>query len=254
MRRRTVIGLGAAAVGLGALAVGRNGIARWALTRDGSGDVQLTTAPGIDSPMCVLTPTQTEGPYFVKSPQRRDIREGRPGLPLDLRLRVVSASDCQPLTGAVVEVWHCDTSGAYSGHPAELARKPFDTLLYAGRGGGNVPPTNDETFLRGSQVTGQDGSVHFSTILPGWYEPRVPHIHVQVLVEGIGRLTTQLYFDDAFTAGVYGEHADYKPFGLSPYNRRNDLVLGRQSDGRGLMLVPTPRGDTIQASALLGLA
>jgi protocatechuate 3,4-dioxygenase beta subunit len=66
---------------------------------------------------CVLlTPEQTEGPYYVAGERvRRDIREGRPGTLLALRLKVVNASTCKPIKGAAVDVWHCDALGVYSG-------------------------------------------------------------------------------------------------------------------------------------------
>src|SRR5438105_7356302 len=65
---------------------------------------------------CVLTPEQTEGPYYIpKEKLRRNITEGRPGTPLTLRLAVVGASTCKPIKGAAVDIWHCDALGTYSG-------------------------------------------------------------------------------------------------------------------------------------------
>src|SRR5258708_5809896 len=65
---------------------------------------------------CVLTPEQTEGPYYIANERiRRDITEHRPGTPLTLRLRVVDASTCRAIKGALVEIWHCDARGLYSG-------------------------------------------------------------------------------------------------------------------------------------------
>jgi protocatechuate 3,4-dioxygenase beta subunit len=66
---------------------------------------------------------------------RSDITEGSEGLPLQLRLTVVNATTCKPIHGAVVDVWHADALGAYSG----------------------VAGASD-TFLRGVQSTGTDGS------------------------------------------------------------------------------------------------
>ena len=91
------------------------------------------------------------------------------------------AGECTPLADAVVDVWHCDASGVYSG---------FDE----GEG---------ERFLRGAQVTNEDGIVQFRTIYPGWYPGRTPHIHVKVHVDRQTALTTQLYFDEETSDRVY---------------------------------------------------
>lgn len=72
---------------------------------------------------CVVSPEQTEGPYFVDEKlNRSDIRTDpadksvRPGVPLHLTLNVfqVSNKNCKPLTDATVDIWHCDALGAYS--------------------------------------------------------------------------------------------------------------------------------------------
>jgi protocatechuate 3,4-dioxygenase beta subunit len=94
--------------------------------------------PGICT--CVVRPEQTEGPYYVDTGlERSDIREEREGVPLDLTFSVSrvdhgDASACGSLAGAVVDVWHCDAAGVYSG-VEDNAAGDFDT-----RG---------ETFLRG---------------------------------------------------------------------------------------------------------
>src|SRR5213082_2385065 len=65
---------------------------------------------------CVLTPEQTEGPYYIPGEKvRKNIVEGRPGTPLTLRLTVVDAATCRPIKGAAVDIWHCDAGGVYAG-------------------------------------------------------------------------------------------------------------------------------------------
>src|SRR5262245_35177367 len=65
---------------------------------------------------CVLTPELTEGPYYISGEAfRRDVTEGKPGAALLLRTTVVSASTCKPIKNAVVEIWHADATGVYSG-------------------------------------------------------------------------------------------------------------------------------------------
>jgi protocatechuate 3,4-dioxygenase beta subunit len=45
-------------------------------------------------------------------------------------------------------------------------------------------PTDKLTFLRGIQMTGEDGSVTFETIFPGFYEGRTNHVHYKVRLDG----------------------------------------------------------------------
>ena len=77
----------------------------------------LDKAPG-----CVTSPEETQGPYYFDVDSiRRDITEGRPGLPLELMIRVQKAEGCvigsseNPVENAAVEIWHCDAGGVYSG-------------------------------------------------------------------------------------------------------------------------------------------
>ena len=140
---------------------------------------------------CVLAPEQTEGPYFLDDQRvRRDITEGRPGVPLTLRLAVVDASTCRPLRGAAVDVWHCDAAGVYSGVQG-----------------------NAGSFLRGIQRTDAKGVALFRTIYPGWYPGRTVHVHVKVSLGGNVVHTGQLYFSDAVTDAVYRR---------KPYSRRQN--------------------------------
>jgi protocatechuate 3,4-dioxygenase beta subunit len=136
-----------------------------------------------DSVSCVLTPEQTEGPYYIaKEKLRRNITDGRPGTPLTLRLAVVDAKTCRPIKGATVDIWHCDASGIYSG-------------FGAGR--------SSRTFMRGIQRTNANGVATFKTVYPGWYQGRTVHIHVKVHVRGNVVHTGQLYFPDRVTDGAY---------------------------------------------------
>jgi Dioxygenase len=141
---------------------------------------------------CVLAPEQTEGPYYLDDARvRRNITEGKAGVPLALRLTVVDASSCKPIKGAAVDIWHCDAGGVYSGT--------------------SVQGTEDERFLRGIQRTDAKGAALFRTIYPGWYQGRTVHIHVMVHIGGNVVHTGQLYFSDAVTDAVYRR---------SPYNSR----------------------------------
>jgi protocatechuate 3,4-dioxygenase beta subunit len=149
-----------------------------------------------DAPACAVTVEETEGPYYFDADSiRSDIREDREGATLRLALRVRDAAACTPLGNAVVDIWHCDAAGLYSG---------FESASNGGgQPGSGSGPTDDETYLRGAQVTNADGIVEFVTIYPGWYRGRTVHIHAKVHLDNATVLTTQLFFDDEFTAAVY---------------------------------------------------
>lgn len=147
-------------------------------------------------PACVLAPRQSEGPYFLDTRlQRSDIRAGSgdgrvsAGVPLVLRLRVLDVDHgCAPLRGVAVEVWHCDARGVYSG-----VRDP-----HAGWVEGD--------FLRGYQLTDEQGRVRFQTIYPGWYPGRSVHVHIKVK-SPVREWTSQLYFDDRVTDRAHAHPA-----------------------------------------------
>lgn len=65
---------------------------------------------------CTLTPEETEGPYYFDvDAVRSDIREDRDGTDLLVAIRVQDADACTPIANAVVDIWHCDAAGIYSG-------------------------------------------------------------------------------------------------------------------------------------------
>jgi protocatechuate 3,4-dioxygenase beta subunit len=143
---------------------------------------------------------------------RSDIREGRPGaeLRLGVRVRDVSAG-CKPIRNAVVDVWHCDATGSYS-EPGE-------------------------TFLRGLQVTDNEGTVEFTTLYPGWYPGRTVHIHAKVHIDKRTVLTTQFYFADDFTDRVFSREPYASDTGRDAFNDSDplyehdlELTLSREGD------------------------
>lgn len=185
---------------------------------------------------CTLTVEQTEGPYFFDADRvRSDIREDREGARLRLALRVRDAATCKPIPDAVVDVWHADAGGDYSGFDGGAAG--------TGGGGGGGAPTATR-YLRGAQITDADGVVEFTTIYPGWYPGRTVHIHATVHLSNTAVLTTQLYFDDALSARVY-ERAAYG--GRGERDQRNDgdaifdasLIVTTKADGNGYLAVKT---------------
>ncbi len=135
------------------------------------------TTPTTGSGACSRVPEETAGPFpgdgsngpTVLSSTgvvRGDIRSSFAGLngtadgvPLTLELTIVSASTCAPLAGRAVYIWHCDRPGRYS-------------LYSAG--------VTNQNYLRGVQEADANGKVRFTTIYPGCYAGRWPHIHFEV--------------------------------------------------------------------------
>jgi protocatechuate 3,4-dioxygenase beta subunit len=166
---------------------------------------------------CVVRPEQTEGPYFVDELlNRSDIRSDpatgivKPGVPLELTFNVTRVADaaCVPLAGVVVDIWHCDHLGVYS----DVDDPGFNTV--------------GQRFLRGYQVTGDDGVVRFTTVFPGWYQGRTVHIHFKIRSEPSAdpgfEFTSQLYFDDDLTDQVHA---------MEPYSEKGQRTLRNAGDG-----------------------
>jgi protocatechuate 3,4-dioxygenase beta subunit len=170
------------------------------------------------------TPQQIEGPYFVDGmPNRSDIRSDtskglvQQGIPLRLVIHVYDADNgsCVPLRGAKVDIWHANSQGIYSG------------VKDMG--------TTEENFLRGYQVTDNNGTVHFTTIYPGWYEGRAIHIHDKVRTfngwEKTLEWTAQLYFNNSINEQVH-EQIPYNNHGPPQTTNEEDMIYsGASADG-----------------------
>lgn len=187
----------------------------------------LTPAAFAALSICTMAPAQSAGPFpSLEQFDRRDITEGYPGHPLRLGIRVVDGA-CQPIPGAQVEIWHTDATGDYSS--------------YEDRGSGK-DEGEGTTFLRGAQTADGDGILEFQTIYPGWYEGRAIHIHVIASVDGNEVLTTQLYFDEAYTETVMATGA-YAEFGPPDTGWADDGLIGDPAtDGTGITLTAAPTG------------
>jgi len=221
-RRRALALLGAGGIA---------GLAGARLLAPKSARAQGAAAPGV----CVARPALTEGPYFVdvkldRSDIRSDPADGtrRPGAPLRITLRVsrLAGGTCASLPGAVVDVWHCDAAGAYSG--------------VADRGGSTV----GHAFLRGFQTTDAGGLVAFTTIYPGAYPGRAVHVHFKVrAAAGLGRaheLTSQLFFDDELTDRVHAR----PPYAAASARRMRNERDGIFRQAKGQLTLPVaPSGE-----------
>ena len=211
-RRGSLVTLG----GLAAAALG------WKPETAGAGPAAV--ASGAVS--CVLTPELTEGPYYLPNERvRRNITEGRPGTPLDLRLTVVDASTCKPVKGAAVDIWHADALGVYSGVQG-----------------------NTGTFMRGIQRTDTSGLARFTTVYPGWYQGRAVHIHVKVHLGGNVVHTGQLFFPDTLTDAVYTK-APYDTRGARDTRNATDSIF-RNGGSRSLLTLRASASGYVGAIAM----
>jgi protocatechuate 3,4-dioxygenase beta subunit len=189
---------------------------------------------------CVVTPAETEGPYFVDEMlNRSDIRPDptsgavSEGVPLVLTVRVYNVGNnmCEPVSGAHVDIWHCDAAGHYSDESANN--------------------TVGQKFLRGYQVTDENGAVTFTTIYPGWYQGRTVHIHFKVRTyDGSSKtyeFTSQLFFDDSLSDQV---------FAAAPYNARGNRDTRNSNDNiydDMLLMNVTPSGGGYASTFDVGL-
>jgi protocatechuate 3,4-dioxygenase beta subunit len=222
-----------------ALAVG---LALPDLLAQGISGTPTPTATAI--PGCIVRPELAQGPFFLDRMLNRvdvrvDSRDGsiKPGMPLRLVFRVsdVTGGVCTPLPDAVVDIWHCDADGVYSG-------------VRDGRA-----DTTGQIWLRGYQVTDARGMAEFLTIVPGWYSGRAVHIHFKIRTDPAAarghEFVSQLFFDPAQIAPIYSE-APYTRRGLPDVPNERDFIY-RQG---GALLLLDLRPLTAQERSAHGVA
>ena len=163
----------------------------------------------------LVTPEETEGPYFVEEHlDRSDIRVD----PTDKSIQaghalnmVISVSQLHngtvtPVSGVTVDIWHCNALGYYSDVQQQR--------------------TVGMKYLRGSQASDKSGNAKFTTIYPGWYNGKTVHIHAKVRLNSGSKTTyefnTQIFFDDKLTDKIYS---------LAPYSQRRARDTRNLDDG-----------------------
>lgn len=200
-----------------------------ALLGCGGGVTDPTTSSGTNSTStastnnavtsCSVIPEETAGPYpgdgsnsnssgvvnalALSGIVRSDIRDSiagatgtAAGVPLTIQLRLVNtASGCADLLGYAIYLWHCDREGRYSMYSSGVT---------------------GENYLRGVQSTDSDGLASFTTIFPGCYSGRMPHVHFEVYrsansaTQYSNKLkTSQLTFPVATCQTVYSGASGY---------------------------------------------
>lgn len=189
------------------------------------GATLLLPRPGMAANL-VLTPGQTEGPFYPTSfPADVDndlvlVRGAATralGTVAHIHGRILDRAG-RPVSGATVEIWQCDAQGRYR-HPRAPDHERFDGG-FQGYGRTSVD---------------KDGAYRFRTIRPVPYPGRTPHIHYAVIVPGTGRFVTQMY--------VAGE----------PLNARDGLLNGiRDPRARQSVIVPLAAANDGEAGAVQG--
>jgi protocatechuate 3,4-dioxygenase beta subunit len=181
-------------------------------TKSMSGPYPDPFAMGNAGTACQLYPAQTLGPCYSSGPEmREDISDGATGLPTRLSFLVIRSSDCTPIPGATVDIWHSGFDGVYSAFGFGICNPS----------GLNVA---NEMFCRGVQTTDERGRVDFLTIFPGWYSGRAVHIHFTVRASGMGQATSQLYFDDDLTTEIQAQ-GEYAARGMRNTTNAQDGVF-----------------------------
>lgn len=238
LTRRGVLSLFGAGVGAVTLAACSSG---------GSSTTAASAAPTTTSPATTATqssasgdlpageiPEETAGPYpgdgsngpdvleqsgVVRSDIRTSIGSSTAvaGVPLTFTLRITDqANGDAPFAGVAVYAWHCDAEGRYSMYSSGV---------------------ENETFLRGVQVADANGQVTFTSIVPGCYSGRWPHIHFEVYPD-VGSITdstkaiatSQLAFPEAMLKTVYALPAyPNSTQNLSRITLASDNVFGEDS-------------------------
>ena len=212
-----------------------------------------TTAATAEGGVCIKDPTETSGPFpgdgtNSKSSQivnvltetgvvREDIRTSFAGMTpvaegtqFDLAISLVDVSKaCAPLAGHAVYIWHCDKDGKYS--------------LY---------DTEDRNYLRGVGVTDASGVVKFTTIFPGCYDGRWPHIHFEVFASaekavsgGDSLLISQFALPGDIAKSLYADDAAYQSSvsNLAATSLNGDMVFADNTPEQIAAQTPKITGD-----------
>ncbi|HEY5761212.1 MAG TPA: hypothetical protein VIU34_35560 [Steroidobacter sp.] len=153
------------------------------------------------------------------------------GVPTTLTLTLLNSNNlCQPLSGYAIYLWHCTREGSYS--------------LYSN-------DVQDENFLRGVQVADANGQVTFTTIFPGCYSGRYPHIHFEIYsslsmatLYTNKILTSQLALPRDVCSTVYSGASGYSASvtNLSRVTIASDGIFGDNSAAQMAVMTPTMSG------------
>ncbi|OWQ85011.1 hypothetical protein CDN98_17710 [Roseateles terrae] len=269
-QRRRALGLLAGVAGLGALPlIGCGGggsddsssssSSSGSSSSGSSGSGSSGSSGSSGTATCSVIPEETAGPYpgdgsnstssgvvnalALSGIVRSDIRSSvasasgtADGVVLTVTLTLVNAANsCADLSGYAIYLWHCDRLGRYS-------------LYSSGITG--------ENYLRGVQVTGSDGTVTFTTIVPGCYSGRMPHMHFEVYPSVTAATsysnkvkTSQIAFPTEVCAAVYAL-STYSS-SLTNFNQMSFATDNIFSDGYSTQLATVTGSTTAGYAATL---
>lgn len=195
------------------LAMGGAALSLWAAR----GGAAVLTGTAADGSVCVQQPAATAGPFPADGSNMRDgqtvnilteagvIRDDiRPsiggltpvaeGVPLQLEITLVDVNRaCAPLAGHAIYLWQCDAAGVYSIYGAA-----------------------DRNYLRGVAISDTEGLLRLTTVFPGCYPGRWPHLHFEVFASaedavsgGTALLTGQFALPEDACRAVYSGAGPY---------------------------------------------
>jgi len=178
IQRRRALGWLAGAGALGLLGCGGGGDSSAAASTGSSSSTGSTTTTTTTIGSCSVIPEETAGPYpgdgsnganalALTGIVRSDIRSSiagatgvAGGVPMTLTITLVNTNgSCASLAGYAIYLWHCDREGRYSMYSSGVTA---------------------QNYLRGVQETGSNGTVTFTTVFPGCYSGRMPHMHFEI--------------------------------------------------------------------------
>jgi protocatechuate 3,4-dioxygenase beta subunit len=222
-RLLTFGGLGAA----GALLTGCDG---WPFSGEANAQGQAA-----DGSTCIKLPQETNGPFPADGTNSRagatvnvldktgivrpdmrssfgDYSDVAEGLSLTLEIGLVNVSNaCAPLAGHLIYFWQCDAAGQYS--------------LYE---------RTESNCLRGAAITDAQSVARMTTIFPGCYSGRWPHIHFEVFASAEkaasgneSLLISQFAFAKADCEAVYAANSAYaaSPAALAELSLESDGIF-----------------------------
>ncbi|KAJ6177844.1 hypothetical protein N7519_008305 [Penicillium mononematosum] len=183
---------------------------------------------------CILGPEVTQGPYYVTGELvRKNIAESQEGIPLYMDIQLIDTNTCEPIPEIYMDLWHCNSTGVYSG------------VVASGNGNSDDETNLNTTFNRGVQKSNKEGVIQFQSNFPGHYTGRATHIHVlthpanetKVLANGtISGLYTshsshvgQIFFDQDLISAV-DEVAPYSTNTQEVTANADDSILAEELD------------------------
>lgn len=184
---------------------------------------------------------------------RKDVTEDQPGVDILLDYQVIDVDTCEPVPNVYVEIWHCNSTGVYSGVVAQ------------GNGDSSDGTNLNATFLRGIQQTDKDGVAQFQSVFPGHYTGRATHIHVMVHANATEQRNQTLgnsvyashvgqsFFDQALIADV----DTIEPYASNSQQltaNADDSILAEEADTVDPLMAYTMLGDKLSDGIMAWLA